>query len=122
MLIDVHKETERGDIITTQEPLMVEWKNSFVYVPVGFECDGASVPEFLWGTVSPRIDPRTLRGAIAHDYIYRHHPPGWTKRKADSLFYHLIRKDGLGWWRSQKAYWGVFFFGKSAWNANLIKD
>jgi hypothetical protein len=115
MLVDIHNETERGDILTLKEDLRVEWNGRELIVPAGFQCDGASVPRFLWSSVSPAIDPRTLRAAICHDYLYRNAPDGWTRKDADELFYDFIRADGLSWWASQKAYWGVRLFGTSSW-------
>lgn len=115
MLVDIHNETERGDILTLKEDLRVEWNGRELIVPAGFQCDGASVPRFLWSSVSPAIDPRTLRAAICHDYLYRNAPAGWTRKDADELFYDFIRADGLSWWSSQKAYWGVRLFGGSSW-------
>ena len=115
MLIDVHHETDRGDILTLKEELVILWRGKTLVVPAGFESDGASVPRFLWGSVSPQIHPATLRGAVAHDFIYRNQPTGWTRKEADELFYDLIREDGLAWWTAQKAYWGVRLFGGGAW-------
>ena len=115
MLIDVHHETARGDILTLKEELVILWRGKVLVVPEGFESDGASVPRFLWASVSPRIDPRTLRGAVVHDFIYRNHPDGWIRKEADELFYDLIREEGLSWGKAQKAYWGVRLFGGAAW-------
>lgn len=115
MLVDIHHENDNGDIITLREELEVKFRGKMFVVPAGFQCDGASVPRFLWSTVSPQIDHRTLRGAVAHDYLYRNELPGWTRKEADELFYELIRADGLSWWKSQKVYWGVRLFGGSAW-------
>ena len=116
MIIDIHHADENGDIITLQEDLSVTWREKNVTVPAGFKCDGASIPRFLWSSVSPAIDPRTLRGAVVHDYLYRTAPENWNRKEADDLFYDLIREDGLGWWKSQKAYWGVRMFGSSSWS------
>lgn len=115
MQVDIHRETERGDILTLPGDLTVRWRDRELTVPSGFECDGASVPRLLWSSVSPRIDPRTLRAAVVHDYLYRTAPPGWSRRDADELFYDFIREDGLSWWAAQKAYWGLRLFGGSAW-------
>ena len=117
MLIDVHQDNGRGDILTLREELTVRWRDHVVTVPEGFECDGASVPRFLWSSVSPQIDPRTLRGAVVHDYLYRNAPHDWTRKEADELFYDFIREDGLAWWTAQKAYWGVRLFGGGAWRS-----
>lgn len=115
MIVDIHTETERGDVLTLKEPLIVHWRGRLLEVPAGFESDGASVPRLFWATVSPRVDPATIRGAVAHDYLYRKHPDGWTRADADELFYDLIRADGLSWWRANKAWLGVRLFGGAAW-------
>ena len=115
MTVDIHQENGAGNIITLCQDLEIKFQDKMFIVPAGCQSDGASVPEFLWSSVSPRIDPRTLRGALAHDYLYRNYVPGWSREDADRLFYHLIREDGLSWWKSQKAYWGIRIFGKGAW-------
>jgi hypothetical protein len=116
--IELIRETAIGDILRLTRAMKYRWYGVTFTVPAGFECDGASVPRFLWNSVSPQIDPRTLAGAIGHDFLYRRHPAGWTRAEADDFFYDLIREDGLSWWKAQKAYWGVRFFGGSAWNEN----
>ena len=118
MLIQVHQETERGDILRVQSDLVIEWHGKTVYVEKGFESDGCSTPRFLWGSVSPAIHPQTLRAAIVHDYLYRIQPQGWTRAEADEVFYDLCRKDGFSWWQSQKASWGWRLFGGAAWEEN----
>ena len=115
MIVDIHNENERGNILTLKEELVVKFDGKMFVVPPGFECDGASVPRFLWSSVSPQIHPETLRAAVAHDFLYRNHVPGWTRKDADLLFYDLCRQDGLSWWKSQKAYLGIRLFGGSAW-------
>lgn len=116
--IDIHPETENGDCLTLLEPLEIEWNDRRFTVPAGFESDGVSTPRFLWATISPAVDPRTLRGGIAHDYIYRTQPEGWSRADADNMFYDLCREDGFGWWPAQKAYWGLRLFGGNAWRDN----
>lgn len=113
--IKIHSRTGDGDVITLQQDLIVVWRDRTLLIPAGFQSDGASVPQFLWSSVSPAIDPRTIRAAIVHDYLYRTAPAGWTRKDADDLFYDFCRQDGLSWWKSQKAYWGVRCFGGSAW-------
>ena len=113
--IEIMPETENSDIFRLTRDMKYRWYGVTFTGPAGFECDGASVPRFLWSSVSPKIDNRTLAGSIAHDYIYRTRPENWTKEAADSMFYDIIREDGLSWWKAQKAYWGVKLFGGYAW-------
>ncbi len=118
MKINVHKTNERGNIITLRERLKIKFAGLEFVVPVGFESDGFSAPRFLWSTISPAIDQRSLRAAIAHDYIYRHQPPGWTRAMADLMFLCYLLEDGLGIRRALKAYIGVSLCGWIAWNKN----
>ena len=111
-----------GDVLELREDLNLCWNGMALTIPAGFHSDGASVPEILWNTVSPAIDPRTLRGSLAHDYIYRVQPANWTRKMADEMFYDLIREDGLSWYRAQKAYWGVRIFGGLAWRENQAAE
>lgn len=116
--VAIHKENDGGDIITLLEPLTVTWRGRTLELPAGFSCDGCSAPEFLWDSVSPAVDPRTLRAALAHDFLYRTRPAGWSRKEADELFYDLARADGLSWFRAQKAYWGLRLFGGLNWEAS----
>jgi hypothetical protein len=111
-------ETADGDIFRLLEPVKFVWNGKEFTVPAGFTCDGASIPAFLWASVSPRIDTRTLAGSIGHDYLYRNTPEGWSRKDADDLFYDAIRDHGLSWWKAQKAYWGVRIFGGIFWGRN----
>ncbi|MBO5823157.1 MAG: DUF1353 domain-containing protein [Lentisphaeria bacterium] len=113
--IAVHKEMFTGDIITLLEDLTVTWNGKTVTVPAGFESDGCSVPEFLWDTVSPQLDPRTLRAAIVHDYIYRSSITNWTRLEADELFYDFMVEDGFPKFKAGLAYYGVRWFGSGSW-------
>lgn len=113
--IAVHKEMFTGDILTLLEDLTVNWNGRTVTVPSGFESDGCSVPEFLWDSVSPQIDPRTLRAAIVHDYLYRNALPGWTRKDADELFYDFMVEDGMPKFKAGIAYYGVRWFGSTNW-------
>lgn len=113
--IAVHKEIFTGDIITLLEDLTVTWNGRTVTAPAGFESDGCSVPEFLWDSVSPQLDPRTLRAAIVHDYLYRNAVPGWTRKDADELFYDFMVEDGMSKFKAGIAYYGVRWFGGGNW-------
>jgi len=122
--IEVHQRDDRqGDIITLKEPLSATFRGKSFVVHPGFESDGVSVPRVFWSLVSPQIDPRSLRAGIAHDYIYRVQPEGWTRAEADAMFRQFLVEDGLGSVRAFLAYAGVRIGGGVAWrdNAELLK-
>ncbi len=106
---------EQGNTFQLSEPMCFRWRGKDIIVPAGFKSDGASVPPFLWMSVSPKVDSRTIAGAIAHDFLYRSALPGWTRAEADKMFYDIIRYDGLSWLKAQKAYLGVRLFGRRSW-------
>ncbi len=106
---------ENGNTFRLTETMEYQWRNRLLFVPAGFRSDGASVPPFLWMSVSPKVDHRTIAGAIVHDFLYRSGLPGWTRKDADKMFYDIIRADGLSWLKAKKAYWGVRLFGRRSW-------
>ena len=112
---EIHRETENGDVLTLLEDLHVTWRGKVLTVPAGFKSDGCSVPRAFWGIVSPNIDPRTLRAAIVHDYIYRSSITGWTRLEADELFYDFMVEDGFPKFKAGMAYYGVRWFGSGSW-------
>lgn len=114
--IEVHNELDSGDILTLQESVTVRWRGKTVTVPKGFRSDGCSVPKLLWSSLSPQIDPRTLRAAIVHDYIYRSTIPGWSRLEVDELFYELLVEDGFPKFKAGIAYYGVRIFGWASFN------
>lgn len=121
--IALHTETEKGDIITliNRHGLRIKWDCREFVVPRYFESDGMSVPRFLWWLIAPQIHPRTLRAALAHDYIYRVQPERWTRADADRMFYDLMVADGFWKPLAWIAYKGVSWFGGYSWNESYAR-
>ena len=117
MLVDIHRSDAQGNVFTLKETLMVRYAGLVVLVPVGFESDGASVPRFFWRVVFPPGDDKALRAAFVHDYLYRVHPPGWTRELADLMFHDLLIEDGVPNIRAALAWTGVRIGGRKAWEA-----
>ena len=113
MKVEIHQSDEMGNVYTLLEPLSY----GDLTVPAGFESDGASVPRFFWRIVFPPGEPGALRAAFLHDFIYRTHPAGWTRKQADELFRELLIDDGVSRFSAGLAYWGVRLFGGSSWEA-----
>lgn len=109
--ITIHQEDERGNVYALRQELRYQ----DLIVPIGYESDGASVPRFFWRYVFPPGDVHAMRAAFLHDYVYREHPEGWTKKKADKMFLEVMLEDGCKKSSAKKAYYGVKFFGGAAW-------
>ena len=111
LLIGIHEEDARGNVYT----LLQELRYHDLVVPIGFESDGASVPRFFWRYVFPPGNVHAMRAAFLHDYVYREHPKGWTRKMADKMFLVVMRRDGVDERRAKRAYWGVRLFGYRSW-------
>jgi len=88
--------------------------HSQVIVPLGFETDFASVPRILWSVLPPwgRYSP----AAVVHDWLYFNRKNMAAKRKrADKVFYWLMKEFGVPWWKRRVMYLGVRIGGGAAW-------
>ena len=85
-----------------------------VTVPKGFVTDYASIPPlFEWWLRNGGA--RYQHPAIIHDWLY------WTGREqteADLIFYHAMRDNGVGWWKSGTLLNGLRVGGASGWREN----
>lgn len=116
MLIETHKEDERGNVYTVKRAETIHWRGRTLRISEGFESDGASVPRFFWRLVFPPLDEKALRAGTAHDFVYR--TPGhlgFTRAGADEMFLGLMIGDGVAPWRAKLAYRGVRWFGGASW-------
>lgn len=105
---------ERGTYrLLNKVPLGVAGKLTFE-VPKGFETDGASIPRFAWITTGTPFDPKHIRAAVLHDFMYQ---AGIVERKAaDDLFRQMLREDGVGGYQAGKMYFALRIFGRIAWH------
>lgn len=115
MMIEINEDDTKGEIFTTKRGLYLSFRGSFLHVPKGFESDGASVPRMFWRVVFPPLDRKSLKPAIAHDYIYAVCPEGWTRAKADLMFYMYLLWNGTPWISATLAYLGVRIGGGKHW-------
>lgn len=65
-----------------------------VWIPRGFIYDGASIPAFAWNKISTPFNPRIMRAAVVHDWVYYNHQ--MDRDDADELFDHILDEDGFG--------------------------
>lgn len=100
---------ESGDkaILIKEFSYTTEQGVSYV-VPVGFETDFATVPQFAQGIV-PKIGTYT-KATILHDYWYK--AAINTKKWADKEFLNACIILGTPKWKAYLMYAGVRLFGK----------
>ena len=115
MIVDIYSGyDERGDLIQTLEPLTFTAYGKTFTIPAGYESSGYSCPRFLWGILSPAIDPNSLVASIIHDWIYDTHV--LTRAQADSYFRKRLIEDGFPRWKAELSFIGVRVFGGSHWS------
>ena len=117
MTVTIHSTDKRGNICRTTFPNRIDFAEKSFLIPRGFESDGASIPRCFWRFIAPPLDEKFVRAGISHDFIYRTHPDGWTKKEADWMFYLFLLEDGVKFWRATLAYWAVALFGGKAWES-----
>lgn len=88
--------------------LIENWQSPFLFIPAGFETDGASVPRLFWWFASPSGD--LFEAAIIHDYMYKKGIR--TKQEADHTFKRAAKHYQANSLRVNIAYCFVKVFGK----------
>ena len=81
--------------------------NGCLFLGSGYAWDGCS---------GPTIDDETnMRAGLVHDALYQLIREGVIpielRKKADKLFYQLLREDGMSWIRAKLYYRAVRLFG-----------
>lgn len=103
-------------------------KGAYITIPVGFVCDGASIPQ----AADVVVEPGELSEAawLLHDYLYRYQgaPPKlvppfarYTRAEVDDLFNRVNKRHGVIPWKRRLAYVGVRIGGYFAWRGEKQK-
>ncbi|WAK04591.1 DUF1353 domain-containing protein [Methylobacter sp. YRD-M1] len=64
-----------------------------VKVPKLFQYDGASIPALGWQLIGTPFNPRFMRAAVFHDWLYHTHQ--FNRNSADELFYKILIRSGV---------------------------
>lgn len=79
-----------------------------IIVPVGFTCDGSSIPSLVWPIVGHPLLGNSAICGFLHDYLYR---IKFDRKKADLIFYEAHTDLGTPLWKRQIYYRAVRMFG-----------
>lgn len=110
----IYTDEERGDIIVLATPLRFEYKGVEYEIPEGYESDGMSVPRFFWRSLSPKINAKTLRPSIIHDWMYENKI--CSRKEADDFYEANLVANGFGKFKSWLVWLGVRIGGGSHYN------
>lgn len=72
---------------------LVTYENNDIWVPKFFQYDGASIPSIAWQIIGTPFNPKFMKAAVVHDWLYHTHQI--EKKAADELFYILLIKNGV---------------------------
>jgi len=112
----------RGDAPGTVD-LTADWYVCYdkfqLWIPAGYECDGASIPRFLWSVTGSPYDPLNIEAAFIHDALYLTH--AFTREVADEIAFQIWMQSGLPKWKARNRWAAVRSFGYFSWK-NTEKD
>lgn len=90
---------------------------SVIKIPHGFQFDLASIPRFLWVIIPPFS--LSIVAPLIHDYLYNQYGKvenkTYTLKETDKLFYQLMQREGVSYWKRKTAYFMVRAFGWLYW-------
>lgn len=101
------------------EPLTFWVNKKREQVPAGFVFDGASIPRLFWRVLTSPYQPRILRAACIHDYLYRTNLV--SRKVADLKFRQVLINDGTDKESAETMYVGLRLGGKSAYRSGPKK-
>jgi hypothetical protein len=86
-----------------------------IYIPSGFQWNGASIPKFLWPILGSPFAPEMMVASLVHDYLYSDEPAvrHISRKQADNIFRKLLIANGMDKETAETLYTGVRIGGKS---------
>lgn len=100
----------KENIWVTDETFSYVFENMGIRITIfkGFATDGASIPSFLWRIIGHPFEPRSIRAAVVHDFLYsKRCSLNIDRKKADREFNRIMKQDGVWIIRRTLMYFGV---------------
>lgn len=97
-----------ADLWEVKREVVWQAENEGGRIAKGFKTDFASTPRILWPIFPPQAE--YSMAAIVHDNLYRTHV--LKRRKADKVFYSLMRHLDVPAWKAQTMYRALRWFGR----------
>ena len=85
-------------------------------VPVGYVCDGASIPRWLWWLCGDPFEEPRIIAAIVHDWLYECR--AFDRMSCDRIYRDLLIDLGISGWQAETEYVFVRMFGWMHWIYN----
>lgn len=101
-----------------RQSYVLQYRNYILHIPQFFECDGASIPAFVWPLIGTPFEPKFMSAAFAHDWLYYTHNIAndeISREFADRLLYEEMLRSGVHSVKAWLIYKAVRIFGASYW-------
>lgn len=95
------------------EDYEITYKNYIIWIPKFFQYDGASIPRLLWPVIGSPFNPKYMKAAAVHDWLYHTHQV--DRGTADEIFYKILLANKVGPNTAQSMYDGVRMFCSWYW-------
>lgn len=98
--------------------ITIETQSYSIWIPKGFEYDGATIPALFWQTMYSPFAPDVMRAALVHDWLYYTHKVQQTpinRETADKIFEAIIKADGVKGNKANLMYTALRVGGQPAW-------
>lgn len=101
-------------------PLVYERENQIIQVNNGFDFDGASVPQMLWGLGLSPMTGGYQRAACLHDALYA--SEYFERELCDDIFLEAMESEGVSRFKRLAMYYAVRMFGGSVWKGHKREE
>lgn len=123
---------EKRRVWILEEEYVLKTNDYHFQIPMGFQFDLASIPRSLWWLIAPF--ELSIAAPLIHDYLYatggcpeqglkdaydKDVQGGLTRRQIDDVFFEIMRREHVWWWRRHISYWGVRIAGELFWRGKL---
>ena len=98
------------------EDVVVESLGYKITVKKGFDFDGASIPQALWGVYGNPLSGKFRIAALVHDALYASHK--LPREVADAIFIDLMKQHEVGYLKRQTMYYAVRSAGWYVWRGD----
>ena len=110
----------QDDLFILLEDVVVESLGYKITVKAGFDFDGASIPQALWGVYGNPLSGKFRIAALVHDALYASEK--LSRELADAIFLDLMKQHEVGYIKRQTMYYAVRSAGWYVWRGHTKEE
>ncbi len=117
--ITIHPHPQSG-LYCLAEHYDVEAHGFVFTIAKGYQFDGASIPPVFWIAFYSPYDPKVIKAALVHDFLYDTHEV--SRKEADQVFKSFLEEKGVPRPRAFLMWLAVRMFGWIGWRKPNPQD